>query len=153
MLFSPIYYLFFISLMTLLTNLVFYWCQQHNPVYWLEKTCFSFHSWLKASTSILWRNFNILFHKIILSFTSLPFFPQTLPTPFPLGFFLFIWLLGGDLEKVLYELYVSHKYYATEITTALSKLSNPSSHQCTTFCLLYKPWHSIITNLERIELL
>lgn len=95
-LFSPIYYLFFISSWLFLL-ILFYWCWEHNPMYQPEETCFSFHSWPEVSISILWRNFNILLHKIILSFASLPVFFQTLPSPFPLGFFLFLWLLGGGL--------------------------------------------------------
>lgn len=141
--------------MTLLTNFVFYWCQEQNPMYWPEETCFSFHSWLKASISILWSNFNILLHKIILPLSHYHFFPKLCLLLFLwVSFYLFDWLEGTFcIQKVLCELYVSHKYYATEIATALAKPSNPSSPQCTTFCLLYKPWHSIITNLEFIELL
>lgn len=105
--------------------------------------------------------FKILLHKIIISFASLPFPPRP-PSPPPAAFsfsyeFLFTCLVGWGgsfcIQKVLCELYVSHKYYAAEITTALTTRSNPSSPQHTTFCLLYKPWHSIITNLECIELL
>lgn len=65
-------------------------------MHWPKETCFSFHSWLKASTSILQSNFNIFLHKIILPFASLLFFFQTLPSPFPLGFFLFVWLVEED---------------------------------------------------------
>lgn len=143
--FSPIYYLFFISFMALFNNFVVYWCQEEDPIYWPEETCFSFHSWLKASTSILWRNFNILLREIIISLPHCHFsFSQTLPpSPFSMGFFLFVWLVEGGIfciQKVLCELYVSHKYYATKITTALTKRSNPSSPRHTTFYLLYKPW-------------